>query len=452
MSSVINELDNLLFEVEDVFSTSNKASRNSSVDVSPVQSFGRGVESFQDFKFEADNNPTTTYGGVEPKQPLVPRRPSFNRSFGGGTSTTAENRENSGLIGSNSTTTTSTSSSSSSSSTTSNNSNNGSSSGPSLGGQPSFRSGRSFHLSLANKPASAKIDDVGNGVDINNREIYNPEGFSTSSATTCKLSSSSANIFNSNTYYSDPHNEKQDQLTKTTVDSLLEEYSTASGFSGCGGKEREQESRSTNNYGQPFPSIGNGGGGATMNSSSKSSTPSTSTISNTRLSSITSGTPKTKCKICYLGGPGNLCTTVHATGYITPSSTSNKTNNFTKGEEERRGSSFGRAICHKLRCTNCDFTVARFPNVKWDENLVNYLFFRNNMPMYNKLQSGLIPTSDSDGIHSGGVNAAAYCCQCCWVNIFDDVDGSGQKKVNAIDGAGGTENSGGKLKWVCAGH
>lgn len=62
----------------------------------------------------------------------------------------------------------------------------------------------------------------------------------------------------------------------------------------------------------------------------------------------------------------------------------------------------------------------------WDKT-VNYLFFRNNHPDYDKLKKSLKPC----------IGGAAYCCQCSWYNI--------KNSDNTISIPS-------ELKWHCGGH
>lgn len=40
--------------------------------------------------------------------------------------------------------------------------------------------------------------------------------------------------------------------------------------------------------------------------------------------------------------------------------------------------------CDQLRCTSCDFKVVFYDNVQWDSSC-DYIFFRNNVPDYQRL-------------------------------------------------------------------
>mmetsp|Transcript_22510 Transcript_22510/g.49349 ORF Transcript_22510/g.49349 Transcript_22510/m.49349 type:complete len:425 (-) Transcript_22510:40-1314(-) len=56
-----------------------------------------------------------------------------------------------------------------------------------------------------------------------------------------------------------------------------------------------------------------------------------------------------------------------------------------------------------LHCTSCDFEVLFCDSFVWMEN-VEYMFFRNNYPIFEKLLDGLIRCP----------GWSAYCCQCSW--------------------------------------
>jgi hypothetical protein len=81
--------------------------------------------------------------------------------------------------------------------------------------------------------------------------------------------------------------------------------------------------------------------------------------------------------------------------------------------------------CSKLRCTKCDFAVARFEGFEWKSD-VDYLFFRNNHPEAAKLKTSL-------KLNHG---RAAYCCQCSWTSA-----------VSSSTAAVGRD-----VRWVCAQH
>ncbi|XP_064410492.1 cilia- and flagella-associated protein 418 isoform X2 [Latimeria chalumnae] len=85
----------------------------------------------------------------------------------------------------------------------------------------------------------------------------------------------------------------------------------------------------------------------------------------------------------------------------------------------------GKKACDQLRCTACDFRVATFDEYEWDKSC-DYLFFRNNMPNFNKLK----------GKMNRRIGTRAYACQCNWRSI---------KELTAL----GTNQ---ELRWVCGKH
>ncbi|XP_071824678.1 cilia- and flagella-associated protein 418-like [Apostichopus japonicus] len=80
--------------------------------------------------------------------------------------------------------------------------------------------------------------------------------------------------------------------------------------------------------------------------------------------------------------------------------------------------------CDQLRCTSCDFKVVFYDNVQWD-NTCDYLFFRNNVPDYQRLCSKLKKKKGS----------RAYACQCTWRSVT--------KLMNLVEE---------DIKWVCGKH
>ena len=82
-------------------------------------------------------------------------------------------------------------------------------------------------------------------------------------------------------------------------------------------------------------------------------------------------------------------------------------------------------VCNRLRCTSCDFRVCTFDDMSWD-SLVDYLFFRNNVPDRTKLASRL----------KSKKGARAYACQCTWRTA--------ETRLAVCDDPG--------LRWVCGRH
>uniref|UniRef100_M3XIP9 Cilia- and flagella-associated protein 418 n=1 Tax=Latimeria chalumnae TaxID=7897 RepID=M3XIP9_LATCH len=89
------------------------------------------------------------------------------------------------------------------------------------------------------------------------------------------------------------------------------------------------------------------------------------------------------------------------------------------------GTNNSKRACDQLRCTACDFRVATFDEYEWDKSC-DYLFFRNNMPNFNKLK----------GKMNRRIGTRAYACQCNWRSI---------KELTAL----GTNQ---ELRWVCGKH
>ncbi|MEW5299128.1 MAG: hypothetical protein WDW38_005022 [Sanguina aurantia] len=119
-----------------------------------------------------------------------------------------------------------------------------------------------------------------------------------------------------------------------------------------------------------------------------------------RKNSNSGGSGKAKCIALFLGG--------------------------TEHERGRNGSALGTlTCCNSMRCTKCDFKVISFDDQQW-EGAADYLFFRNNYPTTEKLETMLTRLSSS----------VAYCCQCSWIATAQDV------KVDYAS----------ELRWVCAGH
>lgn len=88
------------------------------------------------------------------------------------------------------------------------------------------------------------------------------------------------------------------------------------------------------------------------------------------------------------------------------------------GSEER--------VCDKLRCTSCDFNVVILNDYEWHKDC-DYLFFRNNIPDFDKLISKLTRKR----------GCCAYACQCTWKSVV--------KLTELWSGDP-------QLKWVCGKH
>ncbi|GAB1288302.1 Cilia- and flagella-associated protein 418 [Apodemus speciosus] len=75
-----------------------------------------------------------------------------------------------------------------------------------------------------------------------------------------------------------------------------------------------------------------------------------------------------------------------------------------------QGPSKSRA-CDRLRCVACDFRIVSYNDYMWDKSC-DYLFFRNNMPEFQKLRTKLIEKK----------GARAYACQCSWRTVEELTD------------------------------
>lgn len=79
-----------------------------------------------------------------------------------------------------------------------------------------------------------------------------------------------------------------------------------------------------------------------------------------------------------------------------------------------------------FHCMGCDFQILRAEEFVWSDD-VEYLFFRNNYPQFDKLKRGLLRRG----------NSVAYCCQCSWksASVHSDLnvvaDGMRWKIINA---------------------
>lgn len=88
------------------------------------------------------------------------------------------------------------------------------------------------------------------------------------------------------------------------------------------------------------------------------------------------------------------------------------------------GTATSKRSCDQLRCTSCDFRVLTFDDSEWDSSC-DYLFFRNNMPEQEKLESKLKRRRGS----------RSYSCQCSWISVCELTELTLTPQ----------------LRWVCAG-
>eukprot|EP00741_Cyanophora_paradoxa_P021671 tig00000241_g20917.t1 len=135
----------------------------------------------------------------------------------------------------------------------------------------------------------------------------------------------------------------------------------------------------------------------------------------------------------------SLRTAVHAPGGPTKSANASPLPNIAGGTRKRcfpvciGGTSMEKGLttslldqktCSNLRCTKCDWRVSSFEGV-WHQRC-DYMFFRNNMPDYEKLRVNLIPKPGH----------LAYSCQCTWRSV------SSAEQLDPY----------GEVRWVCGGH
>ncbi|XP_045139870.1 cilia- and flagella-associated protein 418 isoform X2 [Echinops telfairi] len=85
----------------------------------------------------------------------------------------------------------------------------------------------------------------------------------------------------------------------------------------------------------------------------------------------------------------------------------------------------GKRACDRLRCIACDFRIVSYNDYMWDTSC-DYLFFRNNMPEFQKLKTKLVQKK----------GARAYACQCSWRTIEELTDLQNDHQ----------------LRWVCGKH
>ncbi|XP_004697523.1 cilia- and flagella-associated protein 418 isoform X1 [Echinops telfairi] len=89
------------------------------------------------------------------------------------------------------------------------------------------------------------------------------------------------------------------------------------------------------------------------------------------------------------------------------------------------GTNISQRACDRLRCIACDFRIVSYNDYMWDTSC-DYLFFRNNMPEFQKLKTKLVQKK----------GARAYACQCSWRTIEELTDLQNDHQ----------------LRWVCGKH
>ena len=97
-------------------------------------------------------------------------------------------------------------------------------------------------------------------------------------------------------------------------------------------------------------------------------------------------------------------------------------------------SGLGRRPCPRMRCTACDFEVARLPGRRWGGGL-EYLHLRQHMPFVERPE--LLEHLEADP------RAAAYACQCSWRTV------TAPERISFLESKA---HCGKPLRWCCAGH
>jgi len=114
------------------------------------------------------------------------------------------------------------------------------------------------------------------------------------------------------------------------------------------------------------------------------------------------------------------------------------------GTRSGTGRAFGAVVCcARLRCTACDFTVARVEGARWAPE-TSYLFLRLNMT--NPQDSCTIPPCDAVKLGPmliAAPSACAYACQCSWRTVV---------AAEPVCFHGSKSESGKPLRWCCSGH
>jgi len=89
--------------------------------------------------------------------------------------------------------------------------------------------------------------------------------------------------------------------------------------------------------------------------------------------------------------------------------------------------------CDKLRCSECNKRIVRFAdNVKWNDEVVDYIYVRNYNTYPEKLREGC----------TSAPGYACYACQCKWVSVCE-----AKQKVEEV-----RSEDGERINWHCAGH
>ncbi|KAF4655058.1 hypothetical protein FOL47_009616 [Perkinsus chesapeaki] len=88
--------------------------------------------------------------------------------------------------------------------------------------------------------------------------------------------------------------------------------------------------------------------------------------------------------------------------------------------------------CVKMRCLSCDHKIIPIDGGRWSKD-ADYLFYRNNYPVEEKLRSAIVPA----------VGYIAYCCQCRGLSVNSQ---QGVPISTATSDASFIRN------WKCTGH
>ena len=105
-------------------------------------------------------------------------------------------------------------------------------------------------------------------------------------------------------------------------------------------------------------------------------------------------------------------------------------------ERGLKASAFSKCACDNLRCIQCNFQVQCYRGARWNEEAVDYMFFRNNVPNDLKLSVNLVAAHES----------FAYCCQCSWIDTQSEI----VLNPGSVSTIGTSSNK--QPQWICGGH
>lgn len=80
-------------------------------------------------------------------------------------------------------------------------------------------------------------------------------------------------------------------------------------------------------------------------------------------------------------------------------------------EDSGRVDGFMKTACKNLRCNSCGIVVHKFKGYRWNEDVINYQFFRTNFGDFKRLEPGMIKDSES----------AVYSCGCKGVSVKEGI-------------------------------